>query len=138
VHQCRKCRTASVEPRANPTGIDAARSYRSGSPRRGQGGARRTPALPVGVFHHRYVQDRLRLFPDYCAESPIWSRYGLVPFSHLAISPELRADLTAWKDEALDPSHPLATRSEKEWKAAGRLLAARLAEETGLKVDLDL
>lgn len=96
------------------------------------------PARSIGLLHHGHVRDRLRLFPDYGAETPIWSRYGMVPFSCLAISPELCAELIAWKDEALDPSHPLAERSEEAWEAAGRLLAARLAEETGLDVDLDV
>lgn len=84
------------------------------------------------------MRDRLRLFPDYCAETPVWSRNRMVPFSQLEISDALRADLIAWQNEALDPSDERAERSEEEWEAEGRMLAARLAEETGLRVDLDI
>ncbi len=62
----------------------------------------------------------------------------MVPFSQLEISDALRADLIAWQNEALDPSDERAERSEEEWEAEGRMLAARLAEETGLRVDLDI
>jgi hypothetical protein len=82
----------------------------------------------------RGVRDRLRLLPDYGAESPVWSRHGMVPLSRIAISEALRADLIAWNEEALDPSHALARRSDEEWEADGRTLAARLSDETGLEV----
>ncbi len=82
------------------------------------------------------VRDPLRLFPDDGAESPVWSRLGRVPLSQLAISESLAADLMAWQEEALDPLHPLADRSEDEWEADGRILAARLIQETGRQVDV--
>ncbi len=84
------------------------------------------------------MRDRLRLFPDYGAESPVWSRRGMVPFGQLHISDALRGDLIAWRNESLDSSDERAERSEEEWEAEGRELAARLAKETGLRVDLDI
>ncbi len=83
------------------------------------------------------MKGRLRLFPDYGAESPVWSQEGLVPFSELQISDALRADLIAWRNEALDPGSERARRSEEHWEAEGQLLAARLAHETGLSVGLE-
>ena len=84
------------------------------------------------------MRKHLRLFPDYCAETPVWSRDGMVPFNQLRISAALRTALVEWQNEALDPSHPRAHRAEEEWEADGRLLAVRLAEETGCRVDLDI
>ena len=84
------------------------------------------------------MRDSLRLFPDYGAESPVWSRGRLVPFSQLRISDALGADLIAWRNEALDPSDERAECSEEEWESEARQLAARLAEETGRRVDLDV
>ncbi len=83
------------------------------------------------------VRDDLRLFPDYGAESPVWSRRGNIPFRRLSISDELRSDLIGWRDEALEPSHQVPRRTEEEWEAAGRLLAVRLAKETGCAVHLE-
>ena len=56
----------------------------------------------------------------------------------LQISEALRAALRDWQDEALNPGHPLAHRTEDEWEAAGRTLAEQLAVETGVPVDLEL
>lgn len=63
------------------------------------------------------VRDRLRLFPDYGAETPVWSRRGMVSFNQLKITDSLRADLVAWQKEALDASDERAERSEEEWAA---------------------
>lgn len=84
------------------------------------------------------MRDRLRLFPDYGAETPVWSRDGMVSFSRLKISDALRADLISWQNEALNRSDERAARDADQWEAEGRLLAARLTEETGPCVDLDL
>jgi hypothetical protein len=62
----------------------------------------------------------------------------MVPFGQLHISDALRADLIAWRNEALDSSDEGAELSEEEWEAEGRRLAARLAQETGRRVDLDV
>lgn len=137
VHRVRwMCRTFSACPRLRSTGNNADRLP----------GTRR---LRFGIIIYRSasglvsgqnggMRDRLRLFPEYAAETPVWSRRGMVSFSRLKISDALRADLIAWQNEALDPSDERAERSEEEWEAEGRLLAARLAEETGLRVDLDI
>lgn len=79
----------------------------------------------LDLRHDTEVRNRLRLFPDYGAESPVWSDRGMVSFSQLAISEALRADLIAWQAEGLDSSHPLALRSEEAWETEGRLLASR-------------
>jgi hypothetical protein len=84
------------------------------------------------------VRERLRLFPDYGAETPIWSKYGMVSFDQLGISESLRAALVDWQNEGLDPAHLRAGRSEDDWEADGRVLAQRLSEETGAPVDLDV
>lgn len=93
--------------------------------------------LPVTVWllsgQDGAVRNRLRLFPDYGAETPVWSRGGVVSFSQLKITDALRLDLIAWQNEALDPSDERAERSEEEWAAEGRLLAARLASGPSLK-----
>lgn len=79
----------------------------------------------------------LRLFPEEGAESPIWSDGGNVSFDQVRISDSLRIALINWSNEALDAGHPDAARSEDEWEAEGRLLAARLQEETGAPVICD-
>lgn len=80
---------------------------------------------------------RLRLFPDYGAETPVWSERGQVSFAQLNISDALREALIAWQREALDTEHPRAGRGEEGWLADGLVLAERLSEEIGLPVDLD-
>jgi hypothetical protein len=81
--------------------------------------------------------ERLRLFPDYGDESPVWSRKGRVELATLGLSEALREALVDWQTEALDPLHPLASQAERAWDSAGRRLAIRLAHETGCTVEVD-
>jgi predicted dienelactone hydrolase len=76
---------------------------------------------------------KLRLFPDYGGDSPVWSSAGRVPLDELRISVELVVALRAWQRENEESGG-----SEEEYEAEGHRLAEWLERETGVNVVLDL
>jgi hypothetical protein len=77
----------------------------------------------------------LRLLPEYGEGSPVWTDRGRMLAPALGISTSLWRELLDWQSEAYDEAWAGPDRSGEEWDEAGRRLAARLAEETGLPVE---
>lgn len=125
IEMCRSCSAGPVpQPSSNELGVRYRLKVCAGA-----GSARVTPSRhyglvivwlvwPVGHQDIR-VRDRLRLFPDYGAETPVWSRDGMVSFSRLKISDALRADLISWRTRrsTAQTSAPRATRTSGKRRA---------------------